>query len=405
MLDVITRLFILSLHCFFYSLFLLTPALYASTTDMEMGISGQFFPEESLAVESDYHFNGDVYLAIEHSNAFFDDSLIMNVDGHINYNQQDKNQRLADFSELSLNYFGDNHAFSVGVLTEFWGVTESWHLVDVLNQTNVANNIDEETKRGQPMAKLQLFQEWGTVQLYWMPIFRERIFPSEDGRLRTQLVVDEDLAEYESSAGKYHQDFAVRYSHTIDIIDFGFAYFTGTSRTPLLQPKINNNNQLVLFPYYRQIDQLSLDLQITFESLLLKLEAINSNSKEQTYQAYVTGFEYTQVGIIGTPMDLGYIGEYLYDERDELATTPFADDVFFGLRLVANNIAQSTYLLGTYIDRKTHNGTWRFEMENRIQDGLTLSIEAQYFSEQDSDELLYNFRNDHYFSVGLQKYF
>lgn len=400
------RYFTLGACCLCYSLAFFTFAVSASTTNIEVAIDGQYFFEKSHLSSIDYQLNGNVFFGVEHSDTFFDDLIIMNIDGHANYNVEDDNQTLIDFNEFSLNYFADDYTISAGMITDFWGVTESWHLVDVLNQTNVAANIDEETKLGQPMVKVEVYQEWGSLQFYWMPIFRERIFPSEEARLRTELFIDENYAQYESSDRDNHHDFAFRYSHTIDRVDFGIGYFNGTDRTPLLQAQPNDNENYILAPYYWQNERISLDLQITLEALLLKLEVINSKSEvQQTYQAAVSGFEYTQVGLFGGAMDLGYITEYLYDERGELATTPFADDIFLGLRLVANNISQSTYLLGTYVDVNTHHSAWRFEMETRIEDGLTFSIEGQYFSAQDINELLYNFQEDHYLTISIQKFY
>ena len=46
--------------------------------------------------------------------------------------------------------------------TEFWGVTESWHLVDVLNQTDTTPNIDQHVKRGQMTVKASCTAAWAT---------------------------------------------------------------------------------------------------------------------------------------------------------------------------------------------------------------------------------------------------
>lgn len=379
----------------------------ASSLNMELGADVQYFPNDpDTATQGDYSSDTTVTIGLEYDNEFYEGSVKVMVDANAQYNQRDDRRSRGDFNELAIGYFNDHMDITAGMLTEFWGVTESRHLVDILNQTNVAENIDEEVKLGQPMIKTQFHQEWGNVQLYWLPLFRERIYPGDEARLAPGDVINYQDALYESSDEDQHQDFALRYTHTLDAWDIGVAHFKGTSREPLFILDVNQLPTIAFTPYYEQIDQSSIDVQMTSDSLLLKLEAISRTSDlQKTYQAAVTGFEYTQVGIFDSAMDLGYIAEYLYDERDEQATTPFADDVFAGLRLVTNSIAQTTFLLGAYVDTNNQSTAWRFEMDTRLQDGLTLSIEGQIFTNQPQDDLLYGFRNDDYLRVGLQWFF
>ena len=66
----------------------------------------------------------------------------------------------------------------------FWGVTELRHLVDIINQTDLVENLDGEQKLGQPMVQLTLLKDWGTLDFFAMPYFRERTFTGPDGRPR-----------------------------------------------------------------------------------------------------------------------------------------------------------------------------------------------------------------------------
>jgi len=379
----------------------------ASSLNMELGADLYYFPNENdVATQGDYSSDSAVTAGIEYDNEFYDGTVKVMVDANARYNHRDDRRSRGDFNELAVGYFNEHMDITAGILTEFWGVTESRHLVDILNQTNVAENIDEEVKLGQPMMKTQFHHDWGNVQLYWLPVFRERIYPGNEARLSPGDTINYRDAQYESSDEEHHQDFAIRYTKTLEAWDIGIAHFSGTSREPLLIPDFTQFPAIVLTPYYEQIEQSSIDVQMTSDSLLLKLEAISRTSElQKTYQSAVVGFEYTQVGVFDSAMDLGYIAEYLYDERDEEATTPFADDVFAGLRLIQNNIAQTTYLLGVYVDAESHSNAWRFEMDTRLQDGLTLSLEGQAFANQPQDDLLYGFRNDDYVKVGLEWFF
>ena len=54
----------------------------------------------------------------------------------------------------------------VGVGKVFWGVTESRHLVDVVNQSDFVEDLDGEDKLCQPMLALTLKLVWGTFDLF-----------------------------------------------------------------------------------------------------------------------------------------------------------------------------------------------------------------------------------------------
>ena len=80
--------------------------------------------------------------------------------------QVDENRTHWDIRELYWLYFSRVWEIRVGVRTVFWGVTELQHLVDVINQTDLVENIDGEQKLGQPMVNLALIHDWGTVELF-----------------------------------------------------------------------------------------------------------------------------------------------------------------------------------------------------------------------------------------------
>lgn len=123
---------------------------------------------------------------------------------------EDSERTHADIRELRWLYVADNWEFRAGVNKIFWGVTESQHLVDVINQTDLVENTDTEDKLGQPMLNLNIYKDWGTVEFYILPYFRERTFAGKDGRFRAPLVVDTDNTQYESGAKQQHIDVAVR---------------------------------------------------------------------------------------------------------------------------------------------------------------------------------------------------
>jgi hypothetical protein len=161
--------------------------------------------------------------------------------------REDAERTHADIRELQWLMVQDDWELRVGVGKVFWGVTESQNLVDVINQTDLVENTDGEDKLGQPMINISLFQYWGTMDLFVLPLFRERTFSGENGRLRFPLLVDTDAARYESGAGRRHIDLAVRWTGSIANWDIGVSHFYGTSREPLISL---NDLATSLIPYY-----------------------------------------------------------------------------------------------------------------------------------------------------------
>ena len=122
--------------------------------------------------------------------------------------------------------------FNLGMGRVFWGVTESQHLVDIVNQTDFVENPDGEDKLGQPMINIGRVTNYGVFEVFVLPGFRERTFAGSEGRLRPGLVVDTEAASYESDDGSRHVDFAARWSHFIGAFDVGASWFRGTNREP-----------------------------------------------------------------------------------------------------------------------------------------------------------------------------
>jgi hypothetical protein len=89
--------------------------------------------------------------------------------------------------------------------------------------------MDTEDKLGQPMTNFSVSRDWGTVDIFWMPFFRERTFVGTGGRMRGATIVDEDRSQYESAAEEWHSDWALRYSHTFDDIDVGLSHSSSSS--------------------------------------------------------------------------------------------------------------------------------------------------------------------------------
>ena len=323
----------------------------------------------------------------------------------------DSNRTHGDLREAFLRTVGDDWELGMGFGKVFWGVTESVHLVDIVNQTDAIENIDLEDKLGQPMIDFTLIRDWGFVDFFYLPYFRERTFPSRAGRLRTALVVDEQQTTYDSGAERWHPDVVVRYANTFGDWDIGVYHFYGNSREPTLELGFASSGELVLVPHYELINQTGTDVQYTTGAWLWKLEALfrqgqrNRLGTEQNYYAIAAGYEYTLFGIFETNTDLGLITEYLRDSRLNKANAAFQNDVFIGARLALNDAQDTALLAGVIQDLTYSTRLFSLEANRRIGDNFRLTLEVRLFTDVDRRDVLRSIRDDDLIQLELGYYF
>lgn len=321
------------------------------------------------------------------------------------YDGSDDERTHFDIRELYWHMVSDIWELRVGIRKIFWGVTEAHHLVDIINQTDLVENIDTEDKLGQPMINFALIRRWGTLDFFMLPGFRERTFPGIKGRLRSSTGIARDSPVYESSAEYKHLDWAVRWSHVFNDFDFGLYHFYGTSRNPRFVPGTSGEGKVVLRPYYDLIHQTGLDVQVTRGGWLWKLEAISRSGQEESYYSATGGFEYTFVNVRGTGADIGMLSEYIFDERRERAPVMFEDDIFAAIRVTLNDVQDSAVLAGLIIDRETGGTMLNIEAGRRIRENWRLSVEVRGFSGIHSGDLLFDVRDDDYVQLELTRHF
>ncbi len=318
---------------------------------------------------------------------------------------RDSRRSHADIREAYWLHIGEDWELLAGINRVFWGVTEFRHLVDIVNQTDLVEDLDGEDKLGQPMVKLATQQDWGELSLFVLPWFREETFPGKHGRLRFPLVTDGN-AGYQSSDGRKHVDFALRYSHYIGAWDFGLSYFKGTSREPRF---LLNQDATRLVTFYDLINQVGTDIQYTREGWLWKFEGLWRAQHGDHFTAAVGGLEYTLYQIHETDADLGLLLEYSYDGRnDDPAEAPpviFDDDFFFGARLTLNDVQASELLAGFAIDRSDRAAQLSLEASRRLDNHWATELEGRWFLNSGDSGVLSAFKQDSYLTVRLLRYF
>jgi hypothetical protein len=369
--------------------------------------AGQHDAYASLIVEPEYfHQWNDRY-------DLFTFKPYLQADSH------DARRTHADLRELSWVHAARDWETNIGISKVFWGVTEAVHLVDVINQTDLVVNEDGEDKLGQPMAKLALIRDWGVLDLFVLPGFRERTFPGVEGRPRFAIPVSKD-ALYESGAGDRHVDFAVRWSRTIGPVDIGLAHFTGTAREPrflVLPGAIGPNGISAITPYYEIMDQSSLDLQAITGGWLWKLEAVTRSGQGKRIRSLAGGYEYTFVGVGESVIDVGVITEYLYDSRGDdidtaavlagepFFTSPFQNDLVIGTRLTLNDVDGSELLFSVIVDLDGGGQSYNVEASRRFGNAWKLSLEARGLTNVPPDNVFKSLEDDTRVRVELARYF
>lgn len=349
--------------------------------------------QPSLILQPEWRFESD-----DHDDQF---SLVP----FARLDSRDQRRTHADLREAYWRRIDGAWDLLVGVNRVFWGVAESRHLVDIINQTDLVEDLDGEDKLGQPMLRLSTQRDWGAISLFVLPGFRERTFPGKDGRLRFPLVTDGD-ADYQADAGQKHVDVALRYAHYLGAWDFGVHTFQGTGREPRLVP---NATFTRLVPTYDLINQVGADVQFTRDAWLWKFEGLWRAQHGDHFTAVTAGFEYTLYQLRASDADLGLLLEYSRDTRsDDPAEAPptlFDDDVFLGARLTLNDVQSSELLAGFVVDRHDRSVQLSVEAQRRLDNHWSVELESLWFLNTDDSDFATVFRDDSYITARLSRYF
>ena len=384
---------------------LLVSQAFAGDFSGSIGVELRLFPRAALTETQDHTVDASVVMEPEYFHEWDNRRQNIKFVPFLRLDQWDSERSHFDIRELTWSKAADDWEFRVGIGKVFWGVTESVHLVDIINQTDLVENLDTEDKLGQPMINLAVIQDWGTLDLFVLPGFRERTFPGRHGRIRTQPRVDVDHPVYESSLEEAHVDFAIRWSHVIGEFDIGLSHFYGTSREPRLVFGLDDEEQSVLLPHYDIINQTALDVQSTFDDWLWKLEAIHRTGQGDHFAAFTGGFEYTFVGVFESAVDAGLVIEYLFDSRGSHAKTPFEDDFTLALRVTLNDAQSTEFLAGVVFDRDSSARFFNLEASRRLGDNWKLEVETRVFSAIPADDIQHSLRNDDYVQLSFARYF
>ncbi len=376
---------------------------YSLDFSAALGAQGTWFPQKPLySQQSNWNVSGSfepkLKIGWERQRAAFDAAAFFRLD------KADPSRTHWDLSEFAFVKRWQDYELRAGVRKMFWGVTESQHLVDVVNQLDFVEDPLGDQKLGQPMVSLARIGDGWSLETLVMPYFRTRTFPSESGRFRGPLAVDADAVSFESSAKRYHPDVAARLGSRLGIADFGLSYFYGTERTPTFS---TNAAGTALEPRHSLLHQTGLDVQVTGGGFIGKLESVFRGTKNyaSTYFASTLGGEYTFSNIFLSSFDFGILLEYLYDSRGKMATAVGEDDIFMGLRLSLNDNSNSSILCGVIVDRDGGDSLGIVKASRRLSETWKVSLRGSYIHTSNSSDPLYIYRKESFLQLELTRFF
>jgi hypothetical protein len=332
------------------------------------------------------------------------------------YARADLSNTQRDLVDVREGYYlhqGSSWDVLIGSHIVFWGVTESRHLVDVVNQTDITGEFDQEDKLGQPMINLNITgEDTGTLSLYGLFGFRERNFPGKRDRLRPLLVLPTIVVSdgnrwypwFTNDKFKHQIGFAARYSKSFTTefgsFDIAPSYFYGKNREArfvVMGTKV--------IPVYDMMHQIGLEALYEVDDLQLKFEGLWRSTDADTFFAAVGGFEYFISDPFSTGADLALMGEFLFDDRNTgFNHTVFDHDVFVGVRVSFNDVSSTKLEFGAIVDVKDGSAFISAEFSRRILDSYLLNIKLHAFDISSSNSQAF-LNDENFVQMRLTRFF
>ncbi len=370
-------------------------------------LEGRYFTQASETPVGLPRWTGSVAIEPDLTLESADGDIILTARPFARFDSNDDRRSHVDIREAKLVWVHDRLELKVGMDVEFWGVTESAHLVDIINQDDAVEDLDSEDKLGQPMVALSYDSDFGLFSFYSLPYTRVRAFPGLDGRPNVPVRINRGATTFWHGGNKWHNDLAARWSHSVGQFDLALSHFRGTSRDPRLVPIKFDALGPIFAPFYDRIDQTGIELQGTFDGLLIKGEAIRQWRRGGFGRHFTAavGFEYTLYGLSGGESDLGLLAEYLHDSRGDAGPNPFEEDAFVGLRWALNDVNSTEFLGGAIFDLDSRSKSFFFEASRRVGDSMKLSLDARFFIGQSFTDPMFFIRDDDFLQLRLAWYF
>lgn len=368
----------------------------------DVGVELRGFPSDALFAGQDRHA-ASLAADMEWFQDFGRGKHRILVNPFLRLDAGDSHRTHFDLREAYWQFIGSRYEVKTGFSKVFWGVTESNHLVDIINQTDNVESPDGEDKLGQPMIQSTWIFGRGTLDVFVLPFFRERTFPGAAGRLRTPFLPPKgDWLKQD------RVDVGARMFLFVRSVDIGVSGFHGSSREPLFEFDSSGDFDLS----YPAISQVGLDVLWIKGAWIFKSETIYRSGYLDDFVASTSGFEYTFSNIKNTGWDIGGLAEYHHDGRakvnfqgTDFRLSSLERDVFGGLRLALNDVQSSELLFGAIVDTKSKERFLFMEASRRLSDRFKAQVEARIFQNTSPDGFIYFLREDSFAQFTLTYFY
>lgn len=299
--------------------------------------------------------------------------------------------------ELYGSYELEEGSLRAGRSVLFWGALEARNIVDVFNPQELRNDPFATDKLGVWNASYTHYTERGEISLiaklyeedqpmaaapyayYFFPEFTtyDEELKSEASRYRPTLY----LGWTGSTESEYPLDYALIFQHGYD----SQRYFAldSTQFPPeftqhaYLVNKVMSYNTLVVGATLVKLEALYADV---IDEPLISDYAHGALGVEHTLQPFEGGAE------------LGLIAEYYRYKRFESGTysdldlfETFQNDLFLGLRLTLNDVADSSFVGGVVADLAYTEQSWFAEFTTRLGESFRLNVDYRYIEPSKSE--------------------
>ncbi|MFO4721074.1 malate transporter [Vibrio cholerae] len=381
---------------------LLPLSLWASFSGAEekvegyIGLAADFYQESSPNSVCCDHFAATMILAPRMS-WWNEQGWAVNFTPYMEY-EAPSEQGFINLREANLTYAAESTEWLIGYGLVYWGVTEVYQPVNIVNQYDGRIALGYEEKMGQPMLQMRWLPEWGETQFLILPFHQTRTWREPNQRRALTKPVSSDALHPD---GEQPLDLASRVNFWQDELDIALSAFYGNSREPLLIETASEWQQS-----YAKIFQFGTELQWTKDDLLVKGEGTLKSGEGSTYGTLVAGFEYSLYGFSFSQGQLGLIAEYTWDNRDTSApATIYDNDLFLGLRWQANDVSDTELLLSGLFDLDDASQIYKLTASGRINHHWRWVAESYYLSAMANNEPMAYLSSESYLSIKAEFYF
>jgi hypothetical protein len=120
---------------------------------------------------------------------------------------------------------------------------------------------------------------------------------------------------------------------------------------------------------------------------------------------FAGGLECTFGNVNNSGLDIGLLGEYIYDNRNDLALSGLQSDAFTGIRISFNDTQDTQILAGAIIDVNRSTKLYNIEASRRIRNSWRINLNTRLFQSVSDREFIYFIRNDSFFEFTVSRFF